>query len=370
MRKMTMREKGVEGVNAEADESLRFGTDDERWAAVVNRDRRAEGHFVLGVRTTGIYCRPGCPARRPRRENVRFFAHTGEAERAGFRPCKRCRPNETSQEERHAAAVARACRLIESAEEAPDLAALADAAGMSRYHFHRVFKAATGLTPRAYASAYRAKRLRGALREGFTVTEAIHEAGFGSASRFYEASEKLLGMAPASYRRGGHTETIRFALGECSLGSILVAATEKGVCAILLGDDTAALLRDLEDRFANARLVGGDETFEGPVARAVALTESPARGHDLPLDVRGTVFQQRVWQALRDIPAGSTESYAEVAARIGAPGAARAVARACSANPVAVAIPCHRVVRRDGGLSGYRWGVERKAALLEREAET
>ena len=364
-----MHAKAIEREGAGDRAAPRFETDPERWEAVVNRDRRAEGHFVLAVATTGIYCRPGCPARRPRRENVSFFARAEEAERAGFRPCKRCRPEGPSIEERHAAAVARACRLIESAEEAPDLAILAGAAGMSRYHFHRVFKAATGLTPRAYASAHRARRVREALREGSTVTDAIHEAGFGSASRFYDASEEVLGMPPASYRRGGREETIRFALGECSLGSILVASTEKGVCAILIGDDPKALLRDLEDRFANARLVGGDESFEGLVARVIALVEAPELGHDLPLDVRGTAFQQRVWQALCDIPAGSTMSYAEIAARIGAPGAARAVARACAANPAAVAVPCHRVVRRDGGLSGYRWGVERKAALLEREAE-
>ncbi len=348
--------------------AVRYESDDERWAAVVDRDRRAEGHFVLGVVTTGIYCRPGCPARRPRRENVRFFAHAEEAQGAGFRPCRRCRPEGDSLEERHAAAVARACRLIEVSEEMPDLATLAGAAGMSRHHFHRVFKAATGLTPRAFASAHRARRVREALRRGSTVTDAIHEAGFGSASRFYESSEKVLGMPPASYRRGGKAETIRIALGECSLGSILVAATEKGVCAILLGDEPEALLRDCEARFPKARLVGGDEAFEGLVARAIALVEAPALGHELPLDIRGTAFQQRVWQALCDVPAGSTESYAEIATRIGAPGAARAVARACAANPMAVAIPCHRVVRRDGKLSGYRWGVERKAALLEREA--
>ena len=348
--------------------AARFESDDARWAAVLNRDRRAEGHFVLGVTTTGIYCRPGCPARRPRRENVRFFARGEDAERAGFRPCKRCRPNAPSLEERRTDAVAIACRLIETAEEMPGLDALAAAAGMSPYHFHRVFKAATGLTPRAYAAAHRAERMREALRGGAAVTDAIYDAGFGSSSRFYDRSSEVLGMTPARYRRRGQSEIIRFALGECSLGSILVAATEKGVCAILLGDDPDALLRDCERRFANARLVGGDRAFEGLVARAVALVEAPALGSDLPLDVRGTAFQQRVWQALRDIRAGSTESYAGVAARIGAPGAARAVARACAANPLAVAIPCHRVVRRDGGLSGYRWGVERKAALLEREA--
>ncbi len=363
-----MHKQRVEGEGAGTHAAPCFESDEERWAAVVSRDRRAEGHFVLGVVTTGIYCRPGCPARRPRRENVRFFARGEEAEGAGFRPCRRCRPDAPPLEERHAVAVARACRLIESAEEAPDLAALADAVGMSRYHFHRVFKAATGLTPRAYASAHRARRVREALHEGSTVTEAIHEAGFGSASRFYEASGTVLGMPPASYRHGGRAETIRFALGECSLGAILVAATARGVCAVLLGDDPARLLRDLEDRFPNARLVGGDEVFEGLVAQVVGLIESPGLGHDLPLDLRGTAFQQRVWQALRDIPAGATGSYAEVATRIGAPRAARAVARACAANPVAVAIPCHRVVRQDGGLSGYRWGVERKRALLAREA--
>ena len=367
MRSEATSGNGSEGKGAGDRAVVRFENDDERWAAVVERDRRAEDHFVLGVVTTGIYCRPGCPARRPRRENVRFFARGEEAEQAGFRPCKRCRPNAPSLEERRATAVARACRLIEEAEETPDLDALAEAAGMSRYHFHRVFKAATGITPRAYAAAHRARRLREALQEGATVTDAIHDAGFGSPSRFYEASEEVLGMPPASYRRGGRSETIRFALGECSLGTILVAATAKGVCAVHLGDDPELLLRDLEHRFANARLVGGDEAFEGLVARVVALVEAPALGHDLPLDVRGTAFQQRVWQALRDIPAGSTESYSVIAARIGAPGAARAVARACAANPVAVAIPCHRVVRRDGALSGYRWGVERKAALLERE---
>ncbi len=363
-----MRNRRPAGGSARDRAALPFESDDERWTAVVDRDPRAEGHFVFGVTTTGVYCRPGCPARRPRRENAKFFGHAGDAERAGFRPCRRCLPNGASVRERHAAAVVRACRLIETAEEVPDLSALSEAAGMSRFHFHRVFKATTGLTPRAYASARRAERVRAALREGATVTRAIHDAGFGSASPFYEGAEKTLGMRPARYRRGGQAETIRFALGQCSLGAILVAATAKGVCRIHLGDDPEALLRDCEDQFAHADLVGGDEAFERLVARAIALIEEPARGHDLPLDVRGTAFQQRVWQALSEIPAGSTETYAAVAARIGAPGAARAVARACAANPLAVAVPCHRVVRRDGELAGYRWGVERKAALLEREA--
>ena len=363
-----MRSRKPAGEDARARTTPLFESDDDRWGAVVDHDPHADGHFVFGVTTTGIYCRPGCPARRPRRENARFFGYPGEAERAGFRPCKRCLPNGASVRERHAAAVARACRFIETTEEMPDLDALSEAAGMSRYHFHRVFKATTGLTPRAYASARRAERLRAGLREGSSVTRAIHDAGFGSPSRFYEGAEKVLGMAAARYRRGGQAETIRFALGQCSLGAILVAATAKGVCGIHLGDDPEALLRDCEDQFANANLVGGDEAFEGLVARVIALVEEPALGHDLPLDVRGTAFQQRVWQALSGIPAGSTKSYTTVAVSMGAPGAARAVARACAANPLAVAIPCHRVVRRDGGLAGYRWGVERKAVLLEREA--
>jgi AraC family transcriptional regulator of adaptative response/methylated-DNA-[protein]-cysteine methyltransferase len=262
----------------------------------------------------------------------------------------------------------RACRLIEEADELPSLDALAAAAGMSRYHFHRVFKETTGVTPRAYAAAQRARRVRDELPLSGTVTEAIYGAGFNSSGRFYAASNGMLGMSPTRFRAGGAGEEIRFAVGQCSLGAILVAATAKGVAAILLGEDPDALLRDLQDRFPKARLIGGDAGFEALVARVVGLVEAPSLGLDLPLDVRGTAFQQRVWQALRQIPAGTTASYAEIARRIGAPGAVRAVARACAANPAAVAIPCHRVVRQDGGLSGYRWGVERKRALLDREA--
>ena len=368
MRSEATSGNGSEGKGAGDRAVVRFENDDERWAAVVERDRRAEDHFVLGVVTTGIYCRPGCPARRPRRENVRFFARGEEAEQAGFRPCKRCRPNAPSLEERRATAVARACRLIEEAEETPDLDALAEAAGMSRYHFHRVFKAATGCTPRAYAAARRADRMREALRKGGTVTDAVYEAGFGSNGRFYAASPDILGMAPARFRRGGAGETIRFAVGACSLGTVLVAATAKGVCAILLGDDPDALLHDLENRFPRAELVGGDPEFESLVARVVGFVEAPALGLDLPLDIRGTTFQQRVWRALREVPPGTTSTYRAIAERIGSPGAARAVARACASNPLAVAIPCHRVVRNDGTPGGYRWGVERKRALLAGEA--
>lgn len=346
-----------------------FSTEEERWNAVVRRDRSADGHFYYSVQTTGVYCRPSCAARRARRENVRFHTTREEAERAGFRPCKRCRPGEPALADRHAAAVVKACRLIEADEEMPDLGTLAASAGMSRYHFHRVFKAVTGLTPRAYAVAHRARRVREELSRSDTVTEAVYGAGFHSNGRFYATSEEMLGMTPTKFRSGGKDLQIRFAVGECSLGSILVAATERGVCALLLGDDPDALARDLQDRFPKAQLIGGDAEFEQWVAKVVGFVESPALGLALPLDVQGTAFQQRVWQALREIPAGSTATYAQIAQRIGAPQAVRAVAQACASNSIAVAIPCHRVVRSDGALSGYRWGVERKRALLDREAQ-
>ena len=349
-------------------DSMPFASDAERWAAVQRRDAGADGVFCYSVRTTGVYCRPSCAARLARRENVRFHASCEEAESAVFRPCKRCRPNEAALAVRRAAAVAKACRLIEAAEEMPNLAALAASASMSRFHFHRVFKTVTGVTPKAYAAAHRAQRVREALPQSSTVTEAIYGAGFNSSGRFYAESGQVLGMTPTRFRSGGSGAAIRFAVGECSLGSILVAATDKGVCAILLGDKPEALVRELEDRFPRATLVGGDPGFEQWVAKVVGFVEAPALGLDLPLDVRGTAFQQRVWQALRKIPAGSTATYSQIAQRIGVPKAVRAVAQACATNAIAVAIPCHRVVRNDGSLSGYRWGVERKRALLEREA--
>ncbi len=346
----------------------RFATDDERWDAVKRRDRDADGAFYYSVRTTGVYCRPSCAARLARRENVRFHPSSAAAERAGFRACKRCRPNEAPPAARQAEAIAKACRLIEQAEEMPDLDTLAATAGLSRFHFHRVFKTLTGVTPKAYAAAHRGRRVRDELAHSRTVTDAIYGAGFNSNGRFYAASPGLLGMTPTAYRAGGSGAAIRFAVGECWLGSILVAATDKGVCAILLGDDPEALLRDLQDRFPKARLIGGDKAFEKLVAKVVGFVQQPGRGADLPLDVRGTAFQQRVWRALREIPAGSTATYSEIAARIGRPKAVRAVAQACASNAIAVAIPCHRVVRTDGSLSGYRWGVERKRKLLAREA--
>lgn len=342
--------------------------DDPRWARIVARDRSADGQFWYSVVTTGVYCRPSCASRGANPRNVRIHDTLEAAKATGFRPCKRCRPDRASPEAENAALIAQACRRIEASEDEPSLADLAAAAGRSTGYFHRIFKAATGLTPKAYASAHRAAKVRAGLASGASVTGAIYEAGFNSSGRFYEKSTDLLGMTPTRYRAGGADEDIRFALGETSLGAILVASSAKGVAAILLGAEPEALLRELQDRFPKARLIGADRDYEALVARVVGLVEDPALGLDLPLDVRGTAFQQRVWQALRQIPAGQTVSYAEIARRIGVPKAVRAVAGACAGNNLAVAIPCHRVVRTDGRLSGYAWGVERKRALLDREA--
>jgi AraC family transcriptional regulator of adaptative response/methylated-DNA-[protein]-cysteine methyltransferase len=345
-----------------------YSSDAERWDAVQRRDQRADGAFWYSVSSTGVYCRPSCGARPALRRNVRFHDSRGDAEQAGFRACLRCKPDQPPLAERHAQAVAQACRLIDAAEEGLDLDSLAQACGMSRFHFHRIFKAHTGITPKAYAAARRARRLQQGLAQAPSVTEALYAAGFNSSGRFYAASSAVLGMSPKAFRAGGSGAAIRFAIGQCSLGAILVAATDKGICAILMGDDPDPLVRDLQDRFPHAELRGAEADFEATVARVVGFVESPRIGLDLPLDVRGTAFQQRVWQALRAIPSGQTVSYAELAERVGLPSGARAIAGACAANPVAVAIPCHRVVRQDGSISGYRWGVERKAALLKRES--
>ncbi|MES2072981.1 MAG: bifunctional DNA-binding transcriptional regulator/O6-methylguanine-DNA methyltransferase Ada [Pseudomonadota bacterium] len=346
-----------------------FATDAARWAAVQARDAGADSKFYYAVRTTGVFCRPSCGSRAALRENTAFYDNCADAIAAGFRPCKRCKPDQAGLAEQHAATVAQACRLIETAEQLPSLQQLADAVGMSRYHFHRVFAAIAGVTPKAYAAAHRGKRVREELARTDTVTQAIYDAGFNSNGRFYAKSNQVLGMTPGRFRAGGVDTEIRFAIGECSLGAILVAATAQGVCSILLGDDPEVLIAGLQDSFPRAQLLGGDAEFEQLVARVVGFVEAPALGLDLPLDVRGTAFQQRVWQALREIPAGTTVSYREVAERIGAPKAMRAVAQACAANRIAVAIPCHRVVRNDGALSGYRWGVERKRVLLNKEAK-
>ncbi|RYX94623.1 MAG: bifunctional DNA-binding transcriptional regulator/O6-methylguanine-DNA methyltransferase Ada [Comamonadaceae bacterium] len=356
-------------LTATLSERARRTSSDPRWKAVVGRDAAFGTPFVYAVRTTGVYCRPSCGARTPRPENVAFFDTGAEATAAGFRPCKRCTPDELAPQERHAQLVAELCHQIESAETEPSLQDLATAAGLSTFHLHRVFKAVTGLTPKAYARAHRAEKVRiGLSRTGGTVTQAIYDAGYNANSRFYEDSASRLGMTPKTFRSGGVSATIRFAVGECSLGAILVAATDIGICAILLGDAPDALVQDLQDRFPHAELIGGDKAFEQWVAQVVGFVEMPKLGLHLPLDVRGTAFQQRVWKALQDIPPGSTASYGDIARRIGSPTSMRAVAAACAANALAVAIPCHRVVRSDGALSGYRWGVERKRALLDVEA--
>jgi AraC family transcriptional regulator of adaptative response/methylated-DNA-[protein]-cysteine methyltransferase len=348
-------------------ETQRLASDDPRWARVLARDRSADGSFWYSVSTTGIYCRPSCPSRTANPKNVQLYETLAAAKATGFRPCKRCNPDGRSLEEENAVIVARACRLIEDSEETLSLSGLASTIGLSQSHLHRVFKSVTGLTPKAYATAHRGAKLREGLVSSDSVTEAIYDAGYGSSSRFYEKSAGLLGMTPTQYRAGGLNEEIRFAVGESSLGAILVASSAKGVVAILLGNDPELLVRDLQDRFPRAKLIGADRDYESLVAQVVGLIEAPGIGFGLPLDIRGTAFQQRVWRALQEIPPGQTVSYAEIARRIGTPKAVRAVAGACAANNLAVAIPCHRVVRNDGTLSGYAWGVDKKRTLLDRE---
>ncbi|MCF5029348.1 bifunctional DNA-binding transcriptional regulator/O6-methylguanine-DNA methyltransferase Ada [Pseudomonas syringae] len=342
--------------------------DDPRWDILVNRRSHAGADFVYGVLTTGIYCKPCSPTRLPRPENVVFFDSAHDAEAAGFRPSLRNAGDSNALQRKHAEVVAQACRLIDAADSMLNLTALAEQVGISGFHFHRIFKRLTGLTPRAYSVASLRSRVKVQLSQSVSITHALYEAGYNANSRFYEASQDMLGMKPSEYRAGGANVDIRFALGESSLGSILVATSSKGICAISLGDDPHALIEAFQDQFPNANLIGADAAFEQLVAEVVGFVESPATGLALPLDIRGTVFQERVWQALRDIPAGSTATYTQIATQIGLPGAVRAVANACGANKLAVAIPCHRVVRSDGSLSGYRWGVERKRKLLEIEA--
>jgi AraC family transcriptional regulator of adaptative response/methylated-DNA-[protein]-cysteine methyltransferase len=342
-------------------------TDDPRWARILARDRAADGTFWYSVLTTGVYCRPSCPSRTANPKNVQLHDTLADARSTGFRPCKRCQPDGLSIDAGNAALVARACRLIEQSEEEPSLNALAEAVGRSASYFHRSFKAVTGLTPKVYAAAHRASKVRKGLAGGGSVTEAIYDAGYNSSGRFYEKSTDMLGMTPTQFKAGGANEEIHFALGQTSLGAILVASSKKGVASILLGSDPDTLLRELQDRFPRAELIGADKDYEALVARVVGFIEAPQIGLSLPLDVRGTAFQRRVWLALQEIPIGQTASYAEIAQRIGSPNAVRAVAGACAANNLAVAIPCHRVVRNDGALSGYAWGVERKKTLLDRE---
>ncbi len=346
-----------------------FVTDALRWEALVRRDRSAEGAFLYAVKTTGVYCRPTCASRLPRLENVTFFASSGEAERAGFRACKRCRPNAASRRTRHGQTVAHACRLIEEAETPPALNELAAAVGLSPFHFHRVFKNAVGVTPREYAAAHRLRRVQDGLRGGASVTRTIYDAGFGSSSRVYEKTATQLGMTPRHYQRNGAGMQIQYTIVPCALGQLLVATTERGVCAVKLGDNAGELERILFDEFSAANIVRHDQAH-GDWVQAILEFVAGSEPHlDLPLDVRATAFQKQVWQALQKIPYGETRTYSDIARSIGQPSAVRAVATACGANPAALVVPCHRIVRSDGGLGGYRWGIERKRELLAREAK-
>ena len=346
-----------------------YGSDEGRWQTVVQRDPQAGRAFVYGVLTTGIYCRPGCASRLPKPENVRFFDTWEDAERAGLRPCKRCTPQEATPRSASTEAVAKACELIEKSEHPLPLQGLADAVGLSPHYFHRVFKRSLGITPKQYAAEKRMERVRDGIRSEDFITGAIYGAGFESSSRFYENATATLGMKPTEYRRGGDGVTITFAIAESYLGWVLVAATDQGICRIDFDDSPDALQSRLAASFPQARLLGDVAEFAATVTQVLSFLESPEQGLELPLDVQGTAFQRRVWAALQELPAGSTASYSDVASRMGKPMAARAVARACASNQIAVAIPCHRVVRSDGALGGYRWGLDRKRALLDRESD-
>jgi AraC family transcriptional regulator of adaptative response/methylated-DNA-[protein]-cysteine methyltransferase len=338
-------------------------SDELLWDQVL---RRQPGEFRYAVTTMGVYCRPGCPSPRPLRKNVRFFPDNREAEAAGFRACKRCDPK--GERAAIAQAVVRdACGFIEAEETIPSLEALAARSGYSRFHFLRMFRDHTGLTPRSYAEGVRARRLQAALGGGARVADAVIDAGYGSESRVYEKTGALLGMTPGAVRRGGAGEVIRTAVADCPFGRLLVGATDKGVCFIGFAEPDAALLGDLRQRFPRAEVVADDAALADTVRSVLGFLAEPRRALDLPLDLRGTAFQQRVWRALRQIPPGETRTYGEVAAAIGDPRAVRAVARSCATNPVSLAVPCHRVIGKDGALTGYRWGVPRKRALLEKE---
>lgn len=336
---------------------------EDAWAAVLARDCASDGRFVTGVISTGIYCRPSCAARHPARSNVRFFANGAEARAAGLRPCRRCRPDEVA---RDAAAVVEALATIRDGEGPPVLADLAARAGYSPAHFQRLFTRHTGLSPAAYARALRAERAAAALSVEPSVTEAIYAAGYSAPSRFYDGTRGRLGMAASAWARGGEGVAIRWAVVPTSFGALLVAATDKGVCRVAFGEDEGALAR----RFPKAALNPGGEDFAALVAKVITAVEEPGRGSAIPLDVRGTLFQEKVWRALRAIPPGETRSYAELAAAAGHPGASRAAGSANGANPVAVLIPCHRVVRANGDVGGYAWGEAIKRELLRREKAT
>lgn len=338
-------------------------SDEHLWEQVLTRQ---PGDFLYAVTTMGVYCRPGCPSPRPLRKNVRFFRAVAEAEVAGFRACKRCDPK--GERARIAQAVVRdACTQIETSEAIPSLEALATRSGYSRFHFLRMFRDHTGVTPRSYAEGVRARRLSASLAEGSRVADAVADAGYGSESRVYEKTATLLGMTPGAARRGGEGETIRAAFADCPFGRLLVGATGTGVCFIGFAEPDDALMGDLRRRFPRAQVVTDDAALAETVRAVLAFLEEPKQALDLPLDLRGTAFQQRVWQTLCKIPPGETRTYAQLAEMVGNPAAIRAVARSCAVNPVSLAVPCHRVIGSDGGLTGYRWGVPRKQALLQRE---
>lgn len=344
-------------------------TDEQCWQAVCARDASHDGQFVFAVRTTGIFCRPSCHSRRPLRENVGFYPDADTAQAAGFRPCKRCQPERADPQQQRIAKVEKACRLLEQ-EGSVTLETLADAVAMSPWHFHRLFKSVTGMTPKAWQLAFRAQRLRNALNESATITDAVLAAGFPDNSSYYRQADAALGMTARQYRRGGDDTDVCYALSHCSLGHCLVAQSERGICAILLADNEDALLEELRTIFPGARREQADERFVEQVEEVVRRIDNPASPFTLPLDLRGTAFQLQVWNALRAIPVGETVSYQSLANALGKPGAVRAVARACAANKLAIVVPCHRVVRSDGGLSGYRWGATRKARLLRQESES
>jgi AraC family transcriptional regulator, regulatory protein of adaptative response / methylated-DNA-[protein]-cysteine methyltransferase len=338
-----------------------------RWAAVQQRDTAQDGHFVYAVRTTGVYCRPSCPSRPARRDNVSFFDSNALARQAGYRACLRCKPDDATADSARRRLVLEACATLEHSESGVKLDALAQSAGMNPHHFHRVFKSVIGLTPKAYFQAVRARRVQTGLRGAVSVTEALYNAGFNSSSRFYEDTRTALGMPPKQYLGGAPGQEIRYAVESCVLGMVLVAATNLGVCGIEFGDSAHELVQRLRDRFPKASFVTGEHGFQEWVGRVLRYVEHPSGLLDLPLDVRGTVFQRQVWDVLAAIPSGKTATYGDVARAIGQPKAMRAVAQACASNQLALAIPCHRVIRSDGQLSGYRWGAQRKAELLERE---
>lgn len=341
-------------------------TDDDRWQSVVDRDADADGQFVFAVQTTGIFCRPSCRAKHALRKNVSFFADARQALAAGFRPCKRCQPDKDSAHQHRLEKIAHACQLLE--QESPlTLDELAQQVAMSPYHLHRLFKATTGMTPKAWQQSWRARRLRDALAKGVPVTQAILNAGFPDSSSYYRKADQTLGMTAKQFRKGGDNVSVRYTLADCTLGRCLVAESERGICAILLGDDDATLVADLHGLFPAAQDVPADADFQQRVREVIAAINARDAPLSLPLDIRGTAFQQQVWQALRAIPCGETMSYQQLASAIGKPKAVRAVASACGANKLAIVIPCHRVIRGDGALSGYRWGIARKAQLLQRE---